>query len=268
MILPENLMNLIRQGEGLTVEFKKSTTDITKDVYDTVCSFSNRDGGHIFFGVKDNGTILGVDKDCVEQMKKNFVTTINNERKMYPPLYLTTEEYEIDGRIVLYVYVPVGKTVYRNAGRIFDRNNESDIDITDNADMVFNLYARKQSTYFVNKVYPAIPVSSLRHDLMNRARRMTRVNTEHHPWVDMTDEEMLRSCGLILEDPETNQEGITLAAVLLFGTNNRIMSVLPQHKTDAIFRVFNVDRYDDRDVVITNLIESYDRLMEFGKKHL
>ena len=198
MILPENLMNLIRQGEGLTVEFKKSTTDITKDVYDTVCSFSNRDGGHIFFGVKDNGTILGVDKDCVEQMKKNFVTTINNERKMYPPLYLTTEEYEIDGRIVLYVYVPVGKTVYRNAGRIFDRNNESDIDITDNADMVFNLYARKQSTYFVNKVYPAIPVSSLRHDLIDRARRMTRVNTEHHPWIDMTDEEMLRSSGLYL----------------------------------------------------------------------
>ena len=62
MVLPENLMNLIRQGEGLTVEFKKSTTDITEDVYDTVRSFSNRDGGHIFFGVKDNGTILGVDK--------------------------------------------------------------------------------------------------------------------------------------------------------------------------------------------------------------
>ena len=94
------------------------------------------------------------------------------------------------------------------------------------------------------------------------------MNTEHYPWIDMTDEEMLRSCGLILEDPETNKEGITLAAVLLFGTDNRIMSVLPQHKTDAIFRVFNVDRYDDRDVVITNLIESYDRLMEFGKKHL
>jgi ATP-dependent DNA helicase RecG len=46
------------------------------------------------------------------------------------------------------------------------------------------------------------------------------------------------------------------------------MSVLPQHKTDAIFRVFNIDRYDDRDVIITNLIDSSDRLMEFGKKHL
>lgn len=46
------------------------------------------------------------------------------------------------------------------------------------------------------------------------------------------------------------------------------MSVLPQHKTDAIFRMFNTDRYDDRDVVITNLLESYDRLMAFGQKHL
>lgn len=94
------------------------------------------------------------------------------------------------------------------------------------------------------------------------------MNTERHLLVYMTDEEMRRSCGLILEDPETNKEGITLAAIFLFGTDNRIMSVLPQHKTDVIFRVFNVDRYDDRDVVITNLIESYDRLMEFGKKHL
>jgi len=46
------------------------------------------------------------------------------------------------------------------------------------------------------------------------------------------------------------------------------MSALPQHKTDAIFRVENIDRYDDRDVIITNLFDTYDRLMEFGKKHL
>ena len=77
-----------------------------------------------------------------------------------------------------------------------------------------------------------------------------------------------RSANLILTDPETRREGITLAAILLFGKDNSIMSVLPQHKTDAIFRVENKDRYDDRDVVISNLIDSYDRLIEFGQKHL
>ena len=84
----------------------------------------------------------------------------------------------------------------------------------------------------------------------------------------MSNEELLRSANLILTDPETKREGITLAAILLFGKDNSIMFVLPQHKTDAIFRVENKDRYDDRDVVITNLIDSYDRLIEFGQKHL
>lgn len=84
----------------------------------------------------------------------------------------------------------------------------------------------------------------------------------------MTHEEILRSVNLILTDPETKKEGITLAAILLFGKDNTIMSVLPRHRTDAIFRVENKDRYDDRDIVATNIIDSYDRLMAFGKKHL
>ena len=83
MQLPKELLILIQNGENTEVEFKKSTTDITKDVYDTVCSFSNRDGGHIFLGVKDNGTILGIQPDCIDQIKKNFVTCINNENKIF-----------------------------------------------------------------------------------------------------------------------------------------------------------------------------------------
>ena len=74
--------------------------------------------------------------------------------------------------------------------------------------------------------------------------------------------------GLILKDHERQLEGITLAAILLFGKDSTILSLLPQHKTDAIFRVENLDRYDDRDVIITNLLETYDRLIAFGQKHL
>ena len=95
---------------------------------------------------------------------------------------------------------------------------------------------------------------------------MALARNKNHVWENMSNEELLRSANLILTDPETKREGITLAAILLFGKDNSIMSVLPQHKTDAIFRVENKDRYDDRDVVITNLIDSYDRLIEFGAK--
>lgn len=106
MQLPQELLTLIQNGENNTVEFKKSSTEITKDVYESVCAFSNRDGGHIFLGVKDSGTILGIQTDCVDQMKKNFITSVNNENKMYPPLYLTPIEYEYDEKCILYIRVP------------------------------------------------------------------------------------------------------------------------------------------------------------------
>lgn len=260
-------LELIHSGESMTVEFKKSTSDITKDVYDTVCSFSNRNGGHIFLGVKDNGTILGILPDAVDRLKKDFVTTVNNSSKIYPPLYLIPEEIEIEGRIVLHIYVPVGTQVCRHNGKIFDRSHESDLDITNHSDAVYHLYARKQDTFYVNKI-TAFDLSDLRPDLIERARKMSRIRNSNHPWLTMSDEELLRSSGLILKDAEKQREGMTLAAILLFGKDITIMSALAHHKTDAIFRVENVDRYDDRDVIITNLFDTYDRLMEFGKKHL
>ena len=92
----EEIKNIISQGEGMNIEFKKSTTDITKDVYETVCAFSNREGGHILLGVKDDGTVIGVDRNRAERIKSDFVTSINNPNKIYPPLYLTIENIEYD----------------------------------------------------------------------------------------------------------------------------------------------------------------------------
>jgi ATP-dependent DNA helicase RecG len=125
----------------------------------------------------------------------------------------------------------------------------------------------KQGTYFVNKV-TGFGMDALRSDLIERARKLSRIRRNDHPWLAMSDEEILRSEGLFLTDPDRQKEGVTLAGALLFGTDQTIMSVLPQHKTDAIYRVENLDRYDDRDVIITNLFDSYDRLMAFGAKHL
>ena len=84
----------------------------------------------------------------------------------------------------------------------------------------------------------------------------------------MSDEEMVRNAGLILIETTIGKEGITLAAILLFGSDNLIVSTLSHHKSDAIFLIFNVDHYDDRDIIITTLLDSYDRWIAFNKKHL
>ena len=260
--------SLIPSAESQTVEFKTATNAVPKSVYETVCAFSNREGGDIFLGVKDDGSIVGIERKYIGQIGKNFVTAINNENKMYPALYLIPEEMELDGRYILRIHVPKHSQVCRCNGRIYDRNGDADIDITNNQSLVFKLYARKQNSYFVDRVFPRFKLKDLRADLIERARKMTRYRMQNHPWIFMSDEAILRSAGLILRDPNTDEEGITLACILLFGTDNLIFSVLSNHKTDAIFRIANLDRYDDRDVICTNLLDSYDRLMAFGQKHL
>ena len=264
----KEIKHLIQNGEKIDVEFKESKNALTKDVFDTVCSFNNRNGGHILLGVNDKREIVGVSEDRVDKVIKEFTTSINNPQKIYPPLYLLPKVLEIDGKKVIYIRVPEGYQVCRHNGKIWDRSYEGDINITDHAELVYKLYARKQGSYFVNRVYPNLNIEFLDTAVIDKAKKLAITRSKNHVWGNMSDEELLRSANLILTDPETKCEGITLAAILLFGKDNSIMSVLPQHKTDAIFRVENKDRYDDRDVVITNLIDSYDRLIAFGQKHL
>ncbi|MCM1143765.1 MAG: putative DNA binding domain-containing protein [Blautia sp.] len=265
----EEIKKLINTGEKIDVEFKKSENNLNRDIYESVCSFNNRNGGDIFLGIED-GTkeIRGVNPERIDKMLKDFTTSVNNANKLNPPMYLTPEIYEIDGKKIIHIRIPEGAQIRRLNGRILDRTYEGDIDITDNAELVYKMYARKQTTYFVNKVYPNLGLEFLDFEVIRRAKKMAILRVDNHAWVDMTEEEILKSLGLIITDPDTGKEGITLAAILLFGKDSTIMSVLPQYKTDAIFRVKNLDRYDDREVIITNLIDSYRRLMDFGKKHL
>jgi ATP-dependent DNA helicase RecG len=222
----------------------------------------------LLLGVRDSGEIQGVDPDAVVQIRKDFVTAINNPRKINPPAYLSIEDVTIDGKTILHIYVPESSQVHRCNGRIYDRNEDGDLDITDQTAQVARLYQRKQSSYTENNVFPPIGVNDLRADLIEKCRRYVRINADNHPWVDMDDLQLLKSAQLYLPDPKTGEYGVTLAGVMLFAPDQLILQVCPAHRTDLILRKVNVDRYDDRDLVRTNLIDSYDRIMAFIQKHL
>lgn len=101
----KELKELICTGEKIDVEFKKSENDLNKDIYESVCSFNNRNGGHLFLGVVD-GTkeISGVNPKRIDKMLKDFTTSVNNANKINPPMYLTPEVYDIDRKKIIYIY--------------------------------------------------------------------------------------------------------------------------------------------------------------------
>ena len=262
------LLKLIAQGEGIDLEFKTCRDQLSRDVYETVCAFLNRHGGTILLGVSDSGDIQGIEENALEQIKKDFITATNNPQKIHPPAYLSVNEEEVKGKSILRIFIPESSQVHRCNGRIYDRNEDGDFDITDHTRQVADLYQRKQATYSENKIFPFAKLEDLRSDLIDKCRKLAGVWRDNHPWLGMDDLELLKSAQLYQTDPETGKSGITLAGILLFGNDRLILSAVPHHRTDLILRKVNLDRYDDRDLVRTNLIESYERIIAFVQKHL
>ena len=263
----EFMRDLLSKDEKITVEYKTCQHGVQEDVYETVCSFSNRYGGYIIMGVEDDGTPIGINRNMVKDMKKNFVNQLNNPDKMSPTLYLSLEELEYEGVLLLWVYVPPTSTVEKSVNRIYDRNEDGDMDITDSPIQLQNMYNRKSNTYAEHKIFPYVTTEDLRMDLMDKVRNLAKSKNPDHPWLKMSDEEILKSAGLWEKDFSSGIQGYNLAGVLLFGKDEVIRSCCPGYITDAIYRVENLDRYDDRLQVTTNLIEAYDLLMDFVAKH-
>lgn len=262
------IKEILRGRESITVEFKQSHNKLNKDVFESVCAFLNRSGGHLLLGVEDKGNVIGIAPEAIEKIKKNFVTSMNNPQKISPTFYLSVEELEIEGKTILYIFVPESSQVHRCNGKIFDRNEDGDIDITDNTNLVSEMYMRKQGTYTENRIFPFAEISELKSELLIKVRKMAANERTNHPWKSMNDLELLKSAGLYLKDPQSGKKGITLGGILLLGNEELIHAALPHYRTDAILRRVNIDRYDDRDDIRVNLIESYERLMQFVSKHL
>ena len=265
---PEHLINLLAEGEGITIEYKECVNEISKTVWETVCSFSNRFGGHLILGALDDGTPIGVSPKAAPQMKKNFANMLNNPQKTSPSLFINLDEIELDGMLLLYAFIPVSSQIQSCSGRIYDRNEDGDFDITNSTDLVAQLSIRKSNQFTEREIFPYAEDKHLLLDkLMPVVRNLVATRNSKHPWRTMSDEEIIKSAGLFDEDVRTGKRGYNRAAILLFGREEIIQQVAPGYVTDCILRIKNLDRYDDRLRVETNLIEAFDTIMGFIAKH-
>lgn len=262
------LQSILKVGETIGVEFKRCGNGIETDVYETVCSFLNRFGGDIYMGVLNDGTVVGVSEKAAPEMIKNFIKVTSNPAIFSPTVYLVPEIINCEGRIIIHVHVPPSAEVHSFKKVIYDRVDDADVKVTATG-AIAQMYIRKQGIFTEKKIYPYAKLEDLRLDLLPQIRIMAQNHAGGtHSWTSMDDMELLKSAGLYGRDIVTGEEGFNLAAIMLLGKDDVILNVAPAYVTDALVRKINIDRYDDREVIKTNLLESYNRLMEFGKKHL
>ncbi len=267
-MIAEQILNIIEKGEGVRSEFKLATNNVPSDLYETVVSFSNTMGGTILLGISDDGIIAGIDTAHKNSMIRNIVSALNSIDNISPPLYLQPSVVEIKNKYIICLQVPVSSQVHKHKEKVYIREYESDINITNNHNQISDLYLRKSNTFSENKIYPNLAFEDLDKRLLDKARNLIRSYQSDHPWLLLDDFSMLKEAVLWKKDFNENREGYTLAAALLFGKDTTIQSILPAYKIEVLVRRANADRWDDRITLRTNLIDSYIKIKDFLNKHL
>jgi len=100
-----NIKKLIFEGEGVSLDFKKTISSCEK-IARTMVSFANNKGGRLLIGVADDGTIKGVKSEDEER----YMITRAAHLFSRPALEPIFEEVYVDDKLVLVVDIESSTT--------------------------------------------------------------------------------------------------------------------------------------------------------------
>ena len=107
--MEENIKNIILLGENVNTELKEASNGLPKNIFQTVCSFLNTTGGYIILDVNDKKEIIGIKKELIEKIKKDYTTMCNNKQIIEPTIISELKEIKIDRKILLYVHIRINR---------------------------------------------------------------------------------------------------------------------------------------------------------------
>lgn len=106
--LQTQIQELIAQGEGPTIEFKRHISDDGGTAIKTVAAFANGEGGVILLGVDDKSNeIVGI-AESLSQTKRSVADLIR--RKVVPEPHFRFEQADFGGKTVVAIYVEKGNS--------------------------------------------------------------------------------------------------------------------------------------------------------------
>lgn len=121
-MIKAELLEIVAGGEDSYTEFKREVSQ-RSDFAGELVAFANSNGGQIFVGVADDGSIIGVTNP--QQIEETIINLARNN--CVPPITPMIDRVDVDSRIVLVVQVPrrIGAPHENNSGQCYIRVGSS-----------------------------------------------------------------------------------------------------------------------------------------------
>lgn len=239
----EQVKLLIREGEGLTVEFKER---YTPHIDEDIVAFANARGGTVLLGVRDNGTITG------ERLTNDLKAKINSlARNCKPPIAAKLSQV---GEVVA-VVVTEGTEKPYSCGSGYYRRLDGNTQKMSHDELRI-MFGENEPLPFEEKT-----VKGFTFDDISKAKIRAFINEAGIRIGATPVPDFMRSLK-VADDVRVKNAGILFFAKDVYGNLHQAqMTLLAFKGTD---RLHIYDRHDVRDDLLTQFNEA----VAFLKKHL
>lgn len=256
------LDTLLSQTECDDIEFKSAAGGFPSSFWETYSAFANTDGGTIVFGVKEADgkfSLNGLTEEQIEKYKKDFWNNVNNRSTISCNLMneKNVRDAEYKGYRFLLFFVPraskdqrpVFKTTDPYNGT-FKRNFEGDYRCSKRE--VRRMFADADDQHPADsRILKNYTMEDIDMETIRAYRQKFSTSYPDHPWLTLSDIDLLKKLGGYRKDRETGEEGFTVAGILMFGKSESITDV---ECTPNFFPDYREHLTEDEDVRWTNRI--------------
>ena len=222
------------EKESLTVEFKSDRKCLSdSDIIDAVVGLANTEGGTLYLGIEDNGTVTGLHTNHDDCLKMSVLVA----NRTVPSVSARIDMVEINGFQVMVFEVAKSRSIVATAGgKVLKRRLKANGE-PENVPMFPYEYSSRLADLgnldFSRKALQEVTLDDFDENEIKRLRKTIELRSGERSLLELPDEELFRALAMV-----TDIDGRlvpTVTGLLLVGKEESIAKHLPT--AQAAFQV-------------------------------
>lgn len=253
----EDVLELIKQGEGLHLEMKACGDSLPNSVWETYSAFANTRGGVIILGVSEDKRLPLKSRFIISGVKDpnkiatDFFNLINNPQKVNRNILIDSDVriINIEDKDIVYILVHEAdyrqKPIYINnnlQSGTYKRVHEGDRHVNDKE---LALLIRDSSDDIDQQIIEHYGLEDIDNETLRGYRQNFKDSNPHHPFNNLSDNDFLIKLGGYGYDRKREIEGLTMAGLLMFGKGQSIHENFPNFRVDYL-NLIGITPKDDK----------------------
>ena len=245
----------IKKQESEVLEFKESLSEI-ESAGETICGFANKSGGTLYFGVQNNGKIIGirtVSEKTTRELAQNFFDNFE------PKIYFSIERELFDNKEIIKIDINKStQPIHTYKARPFIRVGPTTKHMSQDEYQRRLVYFKSANKDYSSTCILEATLSDLSKESLLELRHLLTQSGRYKADISkISDKQLLKNLMLIRDDQ------ITLAAIILLGNEGALSKFIPQCEIRYGFKIDeNELRNQDMEIYKTGYLSFYKNIWE------